>query len=549
MWREPLDTGRWHQIDQFVACNTPGKADGVFRGWVDGELALEIDDLYMRDSGYEDLIGIQTLWLIFYFGGDYGSPVDQHALFDDFQLWLWQDRANIGHDDQEQVDEEPEDDESETEETDGKVALVANEISTVDQSTATFHVEIESMADVDSAYLWAAYAPADSSDWPESAAGGFEVTSTGKYELTLDNLQAGTEYEVRGELWNRAGDTAHDYTSLVTFTTESDEADDEPDEEPEDDEPEDELEDEEPEDDESEDEEPEDEEPEDDELEDEEPEDDESETGETDEKVTLVANEISTVDQSTATFHVEIESMADVDSAYLWAAYAPTDSSDWPESAAGGFEVTSPGTYELTLDSMQAGTEYEVRGELWNRAGDTAHDYTSLVTFTTKSDEADDEPEEQPEDEEPESDEADDEPEEQPEDEEPEDEEPVEDEPEDEESVEDEPEDEEPEDDEPEDDELDAQLKVNRLSVNKRSTGPWYRAEVRWTVSDGNATLGTVTTELLSEGQVVDSNTSSLDGSQASGRHNLRTRRGKPDDVRLTVTDEFGNEVSQNEPY
>ncbi|WP_207589600.1 polysaccharide lyase [Halomontanus rarus] len=91
-WNGALETGTWHCIDQYVEMNTDGEEDGAYRGWVDGNLALEMEGLYFRDSDYSDLIGIQTLWFNCYFGGDWGSPVDQHVLFDDLELWLWEER-------------------------------------------------------------------------------------------------------------------------------------------------------------------------------------------------------------------------------------------------------------------------------------------------------------------------------------------------------------------------------------------------------------------------------------------------------------------------
>ena len=93
-WSDPLEAGAWHQLDQFVEVNEAGEPDGTFLGWVDGELSIAIDDLYMRDPGYED-IAVESLWFVCYFGGDWGSPVDQHVDFDDLQLWLWPERPNV----------------------------------------------------------------------------------------------------------------------------------------------------------------------------------------------------------------------------------------------------------------------------------------------------------------------------------------------------------------------------------------------------------------------------------------------------------------------
>lgn len=107
---------------------------------------------------------------------------------------------------------------------------------------------------------------------------------------------------------------------------------------------------------------------------------------------------------STATLQVTIESMGNVDSAYLWTAYAPVGADSWLESSASGFEVTSAGEYELSFEGTQAGTEYEVRPELWNESRTESPDFGSMITFSTATDDesaeepegSDDEPVENP---------------------------------------------------------------------------------------------------------------------------------------------------------
>lgn len=93
-WDVPLETDTWHRIDQYVEVNAPGESDGAYLAWVDGERAIGVDELYMRDEGYED-IKIESLWFNCYFGGDWGAPVDQHMDFDDLQLWLWSERPSV----------------------------------------------------------------------------------------------------------------------------------------------------------------------------------------------------------------------------------------------------------------------------------------------------------------------------------------------------------------------------------------------------------------------------------------------------------------------
>ena len=87
---------------------------------------------------------------------------------------------------------------------------------------------------------------------------------------------------------------------------------------------------------------------------------------------------------------------------------------------------------------------------------------------------------------------------------------------------------------------------IDTFDVNSRTTGPWSRATVQWAVSDEDGDLESVTTELLDGGSVVDSSSSSVSGSSASGEHELRTR-GNADEVRLTVIDSNGNETTQTQ--
>ena len=87
-WRGTLDRGEWHAIDQYLQLNTPGEADGVYRGWIDGVPAIEETRLRFRDAGHEE-IRIESFWINFYYGGGWGSPVDQHVHMTDVQLWAW----------------------------------------------------------------------------------------------------------------------------------------------------------------------------------------------------------------------------------------------------------------------------------------------------------------------------------------------------------------------------------------------------------------------------------------------------------------------------
>jgi aqualysin 1 len=85
---------------------------------------------------------------------------------------------------------------------------------------------------------------------------------------------------------------------------------------------------------------------------------------------------------------------------------------------------------------------------------------------------------------------------------------------------------------------------INSFTFNNYSNGPWNRTDVNWNVSDQDGNLSSVKTELLDGSAVVDSQTSNISGSSASGLHELRTRNSA-DAVRITVTDQNGNSSSQ----
>ena len=84
-WSRGLSLGQWHRIDQFVRLNTPGDHDGVLRGWVDGELALDRDGLLFRGADAGD-VRIEEFVNTVYFGGNWASPADNELYFDDLEV-------------------------------------------------------------------------------------------------------------------------------------------------------------------------------------------------------------------------------------------------------------------------------------------------------------------------------------------------------------------------------------------------------------------------------------------------------------------------------
>ena len=74
-----LETGRWYAIEQYVRLNTPGKRDGVFRAWIDGELAFERSGLRFRDI---EALHIENAWFNVYHGGT-AKPARDMSLYID----------------------------------------------------------------------------------------------------------------------------------------------------------------------------------------------------------------------------------------------------------------------------------------------------------------------------------------------------------------------------------------------------------------------------------------------------------------------------------
>ncbi len=109
--------------------------------------------------------------------------------------------------------------------------------------------------------------------------------------------------------------------------------------------------------------------------------------------------------------------------------------------------------------------------------------------------------------------------------------------------------DEDDDDDDDEDEEPESDPDIDSLDVSTRTTGPWSRATVEWSVSDDDGALDTVTSELLAGGDVLDTDESDVSGSSASDIHRHLRSRDEPDTVRFTVVDEAGNETSKTVDY
>lgn len=78
-----LENNRWYSIEQYVKLNTPGKADGVLRGWVDGRLAFEKTDIRFRSV---DSLKVESVWINVYLGGTWAAESDHHLYLDEVAI-------------------------------------------------------------------------------------------------------------------------------------------------------------------------------------------------------------------------------------------------------------------------------------------------------------------------------------------------------------------------------------------------------------------------------------------------------------------------------
>ncbi len=68
-----LENDRWYSVEQQVKLNTPGRSDGILRGWLDGRLVFEKTNLRFRGS---TALKIEEVWFNVYHGGGDPAPRD-----------------------------------------------------------------------------------------------------------------------------------------------------------------------------------------------------------------------------------------------------------------------------------------------------------------------------------------------------------------------------------------------------------------------------------------------------------------------------------------
>jgi hypothetical protein len=78
-----LEHGRWYRVVMHCKLNTPGRNDGVLRGWIDGVPAFARSDLRFRDV---DRLKIEEIWVNVYHGGEAVPKEDIHLDLDNIVI-------------------------------------------------------------------------------------------------------------------------------------------------------------------------------------------------------------------------------------------------------------------------------------------------------------------------------------------------------------------------------------------------------------------------------------------------------------------------------
>jgi len=80
-----LKRGAWNTIELRYTMNTPGQKNGIFQGWLNGELGVDIRDVVYRTTAHPNL-SINELMFDSFYGGPTSNSTDQHWYFDDVSI-------------------------------------------------------------------------------------------------------------------------------------------------------------------------------------------------------------------------------------------------------------------------------------------------------------------------------------------------------------------------------------------------------------------------------------------------------------------------------
>jgi hypothetical protein len=79
-----LTFGEWHRFDHHIEMNTPGQRDGQQQTWVDGQLAVDKNNIEYRGSSYD--FGVGAVWFNCWWGGNDPAPTDQSNYFGELRI-------------------------------------------------------------------------------------------------------------------------------------------------------------------------------------------------------------------------------------------------------------------------------------------------------------------------------------------------------------------------------------------------------------------------------------------------------------------------------
>lgn len=74
-----LERNRWYCVEQYFRVNTLGSRDGILRAWIDGALAFQKEDIFVRDV---PSIKIEQVWMNVYHGGTAPAARSMHLYID-----------------------------------------------------------------------------------------------------------------------------------------------------------------------------------------------------------------------------------------------------------------------------------------------------------------------------------------------------------------------------------------------------------------------------------------------------------------------------------
>ena len=98
IWTSSFKTEKWHHVEMHYKLNTPGKADGIMEGWLDGDAAYFVkrDVADFRLKGLSENATMNSIFFSTFYGGskEWFKPTqDVYAWFDEFTV----SRSRIGY--------------------------------------------------------------------------------------------------------------------------------------------------------------------------------------------------------------------------------------------------------------------------------------------------------------------------------------------------------------------------------------------------------------------------------------------------------------------